>query len=159
MTVLCSICKAGVSLVRYVDASPDLSAAALSRQAATVGMDLSAERIRTHRSHRQQELPSKIAKTTKDFAILVRDRAAEQFEKGGLALTDKELVPGINAGLKAQGIIDGREKIKARQGNAELAYAILAMLSGAPQTPLELDDGLTIEGTAIEVEDDDDPPE
>lgn len=156
MTVRCSICKAGVSLVRYVDASPDLSAAALSRQAANVGMDLSAERIITHRNHRKQEEPSKIAKTGKDFAILVRDKASEQFEAGQLDLRDKDSVPGVTAGLKAQGIIDSREKIKARQGNAELAFAIIAMLTGgAPQPPLELDDGLTIEGTATEVEDDD----
>lgn len=158
MTVRCSICKAGLSVVRFVDASPELSAAALHRQAATVGMNLSPERIGTHRRHRQEELPAKVAKTKRDFAILVRDKASDQFEAGHLDLTDKDTVPGITAGLKAQGIIDAREKQKAKQGNAELAFAIIAMLSGVSQPPLALDDGLTIEGTATEVEDDGDDP-
>lgn len=151
-TPLCSICKAGVSLVRYVDASPDLTAAALSRQAALVGMGLSAERILTHRKHRKAEEPASIAKNKRDFAIVVRDRALSMMDSEELALDNKDLVPGINAGLKAQSIIDSREKQKAKHGSAELAFAIIQMLSGrSPDVP-QLEDGNTIEGEFEEVD-------
>lgn len=163
MTVLCSICKAGVSIARYVDASPDLSAAALSRQAAAVGMDLSAERILTHRKHRAEEEPARIAKTGKDFAALMRDRIADAVEQikpkekedgtvGLDPILHKDFQPAIQSGLKAQAIIDNREKAAAKKGNAELAFAIIAMLSGRGTPVAELEDGMTVEGEAVEVD-------
>lgn len=151
----CSICAKGVSLARYVDASPDLTAAALSRQAETVGMNISAARILTHRGHRKAEEPSRIAKTVKDFAVLVRDKAVEQFEADDLTLTDKDTVPGITAGLRAQGILDARARTQQKSGMAEIGRALLDLLSGRVSQPLALDDGLTIDGEAEEIEDDD----
>jgi hypothetical protein len=163
-TVRCSICKAGISVARYVDASADLSAAALSRQAAAVGMDLSTDRIATHRKHRAEEEPARIAKNGKDFAVLMRDRIAdaveqlkpEEREDGSQGLDPilmKDLQPAINSGLKAQAILDSREKAAAKKGNAELAFAIIAMLTGHGGPVPALEDGMTIEGTAVEVDD------
>jgi hypothetical protein len=68
-------------------------------------------------------------------------------------LLNKEYAPSINLGLKARGILDAREKAKAKTGTAELAFAIIRMLGG--QAPVaQLDDGRTIEGDFEEVDDD-----
>jgi hypothetical protein len=154
----CSIC-ATPGVRRYVDGVPEMTAAAVSREAAAIGMDLSADRILTHRKHLALEPPERGARERKtDFAARVRDRAAELFDTEKLDLTDKDHAPGINAGLKAQAILDAREKAKAKQGSAELAFAIIAMLTGNAATPmptgplrLELEDGDTIEGEAVEL--------
>lgn len=149
----CSTC-ALPAVRRFVDASPDMTAAALSRQAAEVGMDISTERILNHRKHLAAEPPVRPKYERKvDFAIKVRDRAADMFDNEQLDLSNKDHVPGISAGLKAQSLLDGREKAKARQGTAELAFAIIAMLTGAQPAALEIEDGLTIEGDAVEVDD------
>lgn len=161
-TIRCSVCSAGISIARYVDASADLTAAALSRQAATVGMDLSADRILTHRAHRKAEEPAGVAKTKRDFAALMRDRIADAVEKIEPVVAEdgteydpilhKDLQPAIASGLKAQAIIDKREQVKGGKGNAELAFAIIAMLTGGTPPPVAaLDDGNTIEGTAVDV--------
>jgi hypothetical protein len=68
-------------------------------------------------------------------------------------LLNKDYAPSINLGLKARGILDAREKAKSKTGTAELAFAIIAMLSGQQPT-LVIDDGRTIEGDFEEVEED-----
>jgi hypothetical protein len=118
-------------------------------------MSLSPERILTHRKHRKDEEPSRIAKTKKDFALLVRDKAVEQFEAGHLDLTDKDTVPGIKAGLGAQSIIN-KEAAAQKNVSIEIGKALLQLISGAvamDDDPLLIDDGLTIEGEAVEVDD------
>lgn len=146
----CSVCAKGVALVRFVDAAPELTAAALSRQAEAVGMDLSPARILTHRAHRQEEEPSRIAKTKKDFAALVEQRAIEQFERGELDLSDKETVPGIGMGLRAAKQIEDRSN-KGKSGGADLAFALIAFLRGEAPIP-QLEDGMTIDGEATELD-------
>jgi hypothetical protein len=138
------VCKTP-ALAKFVDASPDLSMAALSRQAGTLGMDLSPERIGTHREHRAAETPvgAGVAKQQRDFAALVREKALQQLESGELDLTDKDAVPGINAGLKAQALIDKREQGQKKQTQAEALVALLAALRGeghmlpSPVAPLD----------------------
>jgi hypothetical protein len=150
----CSICSKP-ALAKFVDASPDLTAAALSRQAEQMGMELSADRILNHRKHRSAEAYLAPAKRKSDFAVLVREKAVEQFEAGELDLREKDHVAGINAGLKAQAIIDKRELLNKRNTQADALLALLGALRGDPyEAPLQLDDGLTIEGEAVEVETD-----
>lgn len=129
--VRCSICKTP-ALAKFVDASPDLTMAALSRQAETLGMDLTADRISTHRTHREAEVPigQGVAKRKSDFAALVRERAYEQFENGELDLTLKDHAAGINAGLKAQGILDKREQQQKKHTQADMLVALLGALRG-----------------------------
>lgn len=146
----CSVC-AKSALAKFVDGSPDLSAAALSRQAEQIGMDLSADRILNHRAHRAPLEDLKPAKTKRDFAILVRDKAAEQFELGALSLTDKEMVPGISAGLKAQAVIDKREQVAKKQSGEDVLLALLdALRGGRRPEPVLLEDPTIIEGTFTE---------
>ena len=151
----CSICKT-VGLAKWVDASAELTASGLSlASAALFAEPVSAERIRTHRKHRAAEMPTKQSGERKtDFAVRVRDRAVEQFDLGQLDLRNKDAVPGISAGLKAQSILDTREKTKSKTQTAELAFAILAMLTGHAPPQLALDDGNVIEGEAYEIEPD-----
>lgn len=120
--------------------------AALSRQADSLGMDLSAQRIGTHREHRAAETPvgAGIAKQQKDFAVLVREKAIQQLENGEIDLSDKDTVAGINAGLKAQALIDKREQGQKKQTQAEALVALLAALRGeghaalpSPTAPLD----------------------
>jgi hypothetical protein len=143
----CKVCDNPL-LRKMVDPLLDeqMSYAGISRYAADAGIDLSADVIARHAKHYEPP-PEKPKGTPKrDFAILIRDKAYEEVENGGLTLDNKNLVPGINAGLKAQGIIDGREKVKSKQANAELAFAIIAMLGGGQPEPLQIEDGNTIDG-------------
>lgn len=152
--IRCSVCKTP-ALAKFVDASPDLTAAALSRQAETLGMDLTADRILTHRKHREEERPigEGIAKRKADFAALVREKAVEQFTNGELDLTDKAHAAGINAGLKAQKLIDDRDKREKKQTQAEALVALLSALRGEGHRPVALlDDPNVIDGEAIVVE-------
>lgn len=92
-----------------------------------------------------------IGMSNEDFATLVKEVAAEQFAAGQLDLRNKDHVPGINAGLKAQGILDARVKAKSKQQTAELAFAIIALVSGqAPVAALPAGD--VIEGESVEVD-------
>lgn len=128
-----------------------------------------AERARRYRARKRQreqeiayadhvlgikETPGVTAPAKADVARVLRDRYLEVIHN----LEDEELLnknyaPGLNVALKAQDIIDKRDKAKTKKGNAELAFAIIAMLGGSPP-PLQLDDGNTIEGEATEVDDD-----
>lgn len=84
----------------------------------------------------------------RDLAELVAAIAVEGVESGALDLSNKDHVPGITAGLKAQAILDSREKLKAKTGQTlELLAGLRAILSGefAPP-PRQLEDGLTVEG-------------
>lgn len=97
-------------------------------------------------------LPKNLSKS--DLATLMRDRiVAIVAEMPDDALLNKDFAPTLNLGLKAQAQLDSREKAKSKKGTAELAFAIIAMLNGAPP-PAQLEDGRTIEGTAVEVDED-----
>lgn len=157
----CSVCSAGIALVRWVDGAPEPSAAALSRQAQALGMDLSPERINTHRKHRKEEGVTAPAKTKRDAAIFIRDKMMEKLEaldaeptedgKDNLVILHKDFQPAVNSMLKAQSLLDSREKAQKGGGSAELAFAILRMLRGESPEPLALDDGMTIDGEAVDL--------
>lgn len=51
-------------------------------------------------------------------------------------LLDKSFAPMLSVGLKAEGLIDKREVAKQKQGTAELAFALIQMVSGVTAVPL-----------------------
>jgi len=129
-----------------------MTGAGISRSMADLGLTVTAETINRHKTHYAPAPERPKGTPKKDFAIIVRNKALEQFENEDLDLTNKDHAPGINAGLKAQALIDGREKQKSKQANAQLAFAIIQMLQGGVPDPLLLDDG-NIEGEFAEVTD------
>lgn len=154
MSPRCTVC-ANPILRKAVDGAlgEKMSGAGISRYLEQMGASVSVDIINRHKQHYAPDLERPKGTRKHDFAVLVRDRAAEQFEAGQLDLSDKGTVAGIGAGLKAQAILDKREAVKQKIGGAELARAIIEMLSGSgPQTPLALDDGMTIDGEAVEVD-------
>lgn len=89
----------------------------------------------------------------RDLAELVAAIAYDGVEDGTLDLTNKDHVPGITAGLRAQVILDSREKLKAKTGQTlELLSGLRAILSGDIAPPRQLEDGNTFEGEAVEVD-------
>lgn len=153
-TVRCTICK-NAFLRATVDRLLDegMSFAGIARYAGEAGVALDSGIISRHAKHYKPPLPEKPKGTPKrDFAIVIRDKAIEQFDEGGLDLRNKNTVPGITAGLKAQAILDARDKQKTKQQSAELAFAILQMLGGGQPAPLQIEDGLTIDGDYEEVD-------
>ena len=123
-------------------------------------MDLTADRILTHRKHREEERPvgAGVAKTKADIAALVSERVAQRlidadeeeldgilFSKGGQGM--------INTGLKAQKLIIDRESKDKRHTQAEALVALMAALRGEGHGPVALlDDPNVIEGQAVEVD-------
>jgi hypothetical protein len=86
-----------------------------------------------------------------DVAKLLRDRYHDIINQmSDEDLLVKDFAPGLNVALKAQAQLDKREAQKSKGENAELAFAIIAMLGG--QAPLQLNDGNTVEGEAVEIE-------
>ncbi|MSP56412.1 MAG: hypothetical protein EXR69_12535 [Myxococcales bacterium] len=93
---------------------------------------------------------------TLDLATVLRNRYLEIVgQMSDEDLLNKDFASAVSLGLKAQGQIDAREKAKAKQGTAEQAFAIIAMLRG-DLPPKMLDDGLTVEGAFEEIATDDD---
>lgn len=95
--------------------------------------------------------------TARDLAVMVRDKVADVVQDmpgEGLVLMGKELAPALNAGLKAQGMLDKREQVNKKLGIAAGALSLQMWLAGLHDVapPAELDDGNTIDGDAVEVE-------
>lgn len=135
-----------------------MTAAGISRMLDGIGATLSAEVINRHRKHwaDDQPLAPKGARQT-DIAVMVRDRVAARLEDADAddfeeILFSKGGQGAIATGLKAQKLIEDREKEKAKTGrNVELLAALFQIVGIGPQ-PLALDDGNTIEGEAVEVD-------
>jgi hypothetical protein len=88
----------------------------------------------------------------KDLAALVRDRVHSMVQDMPDArLWDKDLMPTLNTGLKAEAIIDKRKALAAKTGvDAMQLYAgLMQMLHGTP-VPKQLEDGNTVEGVYVE---------
>ena len=114
------------------------------------GFSITAPTIGRHDKHRGATALPEVVKRKRDFAIMVRDKAADLLEDDKLDLTNKDTVPGINAGLKAQAALDKREANRPKQGLADVLLALLGALKGEP--PKQLTEGEVIEGSAVEVE-------
>lgn len=150
----CKICNNGflrATVDRLLDEK--MTHVGIQRYASDAGIDITSDIISRHSKHYQPP-PEKVAgRSNRDFAIIIRDKALDQVDRGTLKLEDKSTVPGINAGLRAQAILDQREVRKTQQQSAELAYAIIRMLGGGGEPPAQLGDGRTIEGEYEDVTD------
>jgi hypothetical protein len=152
----CTICKnpfLRATIDRLLDEK--MTYTGIERYAGDAGVVISADVVSRHSKHYAPPPTRAPGANKRDFAIVIRDKAMELIENDGLDLRDKDTVPGINAGLKAQSILDGREKQKSKQQSAELAFAIIQMLGGGGPPPIALQDGMTIEGSFEEVEETD----
>lgn len=142
----CTICSnAGLRKVIDGNLNEGMTGVGVSRAMDGIGVSVTPEVVNRHKQHYKPEQEREKGTRKRDFAIMVRDTYADLMEEGKLDPLNKEHAPGISAGLKAQSLLDGREKQKSKQANAELAFAIIQMLQGGAQ-PLLLDDGNTIEG-------------
>lgn len=117
-----------------------------SRALAQDKLEITADVINRHKTHYKPPEARTPGTSKRDFAILVRDKAYDQFEAGQLSLVVKDTVPGVTAGLKAQAILDRRDEKKSKAGLADLAWALLGLLKSETAPPLRLEDGNTIEG-------------
>lgn len=130
-----------------------MTAEGLHRMLDAVGMQVSSDIIRTHRKHYADDRPlAPKGARKRDVAVMVQERVADMLETEELDLRNKDHVAGIGAGLKAQGLLDSRERAKAKTGQTlELLAGIRALLTG-DLPPKQIEDGLTIEGEAVEVD-------
>jgi hypothetical protein len=151
MSLGCKICD-DKAVCRVVDEELErgLTYTAIARMMTLRGFKVTAVTIGRHNRHRTPTVLPEIARKKRDFAIMVRERAADMLEAGQLDLADKDKVPGINAGLKAQAIIDKKEVQRQKQSAADVLIALLGALRGEP--PLQLESGDVIDGTAVEIE-------
>ena len=113
-------------------------------------MSLTPDVINRHKLHYEPPIERVAGTRKRDFALLVRDKAIDQFEKGDLDLTDKDSVPGINAGIKAQSVLDRREVQKAKQQTGDAVLSLIAWLEGGV-IPRQLESGDVVDGEAVEV--------
>ena len=103
----------------------------------------------------QPRVPLPKGTTKQDVAEIVAAMGRDGLLTGVLSLTDKDHVPGINAALKAQTIIDTRAREKAKTGQTlELVAGLRAIMLGQVPMPA-LDDGKTIDGAFEELDADD----
>lgn len=161
-TLRCTICSNKVAR-GAIDPRLDegMTAAGISRMLAGIGATVSQEVISRHRKHYQDGRPlvPKGARKT-DLAILVRDRVLERVdsdnpEEVDAILFSKEGQGAINSGLKAQAILDNREKQKAKTGQTlELLAGLRAILTGTMVPVAQIEDGNTVEGTFEEIDPD-----
>ena len=152
-TLRCSICANPLAKRTTNDQLREgMSAAAISRMFEGIGAAITPDTINRHKRHWDDDEPIAPKGTRKtDLALLVRDKAIQQFEDGELDLRNKDSVPGITAGLKAQNILENREKTAAKNAFAELGRGLLTMFLGEVPLPRQLEDGNTVEGEAVDV--------
>lgn len=160
MAVRCLVCNTP-ALRDYVNGglNKGLSNAGIAAGLVAAGGKLDPDVVGRHKAaHWTRPVDPEAPKPTyRDLNIMVRDKVAEAIEDipgEGLLLMGKELVPAINAGLKAQAALDKREVAHKKLGIAAGALSLqvwLAGLSSAPPPP-ELEDGNTVDGEAVEVE-------
>lgn len=148
----CGVCKDDhVKLVVNEDLDKGLSAKFISETMTVRGFPLSIDIILRHKTHRPTKLVEEGVKAKKrDIAILVQERAADRIE----AMDPEYLFDGENDtllkhGLAAQKALDARERQK---GSAVTALLEFARLFGPRPVSALLDDGMTIEGTAHDID-------
>lgn len=163
MTVRCLVCN-NEALRGYVDdgLNRGLSAAGISASIAAVGGKLDPSVILRHKgAHWTKPVDPDAPKPTgRDLAILMRDKVAEAvvgMDPEALLYQGKDLAPMVGRGLQAQAILDKRDATNKKLGIAAGALSLQAWLAGlvSAQQPLDLiEDGRTIEGTAVVLHDD-----
>lgn len=142
----CSICKNKVRKA-VIDAAldKDVSLAVIQRDMAESGWSIGYLPLRRHRDHYVSSAGlSKLR--GKDLAIVIRDRTLEAIEDGRLDIADSDTWKNVAPGLKAQDILDKRER---QTDMTKIMLAFARMIGGGESPPPEvaqIEDGLTIEG-------------
>lgn len=158
--VRCLICQ-NPPLRGFVDdaLNKGFSNAGISASVEQMGGTLNADVVARHKaSHWVRPVdPDAPKHTTRDLAIIMRDKVAdavEPLDPQTLLLMGKDLAPMVGKGLQAQAILDKRDATNKKLGIAAGALSLQAWLAGLRDvpTPPELDDGLTIEGKAVELD-------
>lgn len=159
MAVRCRVC--GVPALRdYVDSglNKGLSARGIAAGIDAMGGTMDPDVISRHKkAHWTMPVREGAPKpTNRDLAIMVREKVADALEDmpgEGLLLMGKELAPAVNAGLKAQAMLDKRDSVNKKLGIAAGALSLQMWLAGLHDAtpPPELDDGNTVEGEAVEL--------
>ncbi len=170
MSVRCTICDNPVR-AQIVNPLLDqkMTSVGIERYAAEAGIKITADVINRHKKHYKAEYVRPPGTSKRDAAIIIKNRVLDALERvedrpgqwigegedrtwvPGSSILDKDLQPALRTALDAQKTEDAREKAKQGKGTAELAFAIIAMLEGRPPM-LALDDGMTIDGEAVEVD-------
>jgi hypothetical protein len=115
------------------------------------GFSITAATVLSHKKH-ALAVPPGIAKKKRDFALMVRDRASELLDNGGLDLTVKDHGPGISAGLKAQAELNKQaNKSDDRRTSVAIAMILSGAATGVPPAHLLVGDGNTFEGSYEEL--------
>lgn len=130
MAVRCLVCKAP-ALLDYVNGglNKGLSARAIAAGIEAVGGSLDPDVISRHKAKHWVKPVREGAPTptSRDLAIMVRDKVADAVEDmpgEGILLMGKELAPALNAGLKAQAMLDKKEATNKKLGIAAGALAL-----------------------------------
>lgn len=148
-TYSCGICK-DKAACRAVDEELAKGATGefVARLMTLRGWPTTAPTVNGHRKHAVGAADGVIAaKTQRDLARVVRDKALELFDNGDLALTDREHVPGITAGLKAQAELNKQaNKSDDRKTGIAIAMILSGATSGGPPEHLLIGDGNVIDG-------------
>ena len=159
MAARCRVCG-NPALRDYVDSALNKG---LSNRAIAAGIDamggtLDPDVVGRHKkAHWTMPVRAEAPTPTKrDLAIMVQEKVADAIEDmpgEGILLMGKELAPAINAGLKAQAMIDKREAVNKKLGIAAGALSLQMWLAGLSDTkpPAELDDPNIVEGEAVEL--------
>lgn len=161
-TVRCLICK-NPSLLLYVNGLLDkgITNAGIAAGVVDMGGKLDPDVIGRHKNgHWVKPERAEGPKATKgDLAVLVRDKVYDMVDEltpEALMVLGKDFSPVIGQGIKAQTLIDKREQLDKKLGIQAGAIALQAWIAGLGHSPPppELDDGNTIEGESVELEDD-----
>lgn len=158
--VRCLICK-NQPLRLFVDESLNkgLTNSGIAASIADLGGKLDPDVVGRHKANHwvKPERTEGPRPTSRDLAIMVRDKTADLIEDmtpDALLVFGRDLSPVIGKGLQAQAILDKREVNERKHGIAAGALALQAFLAGlgTGTPPPELEDGLVIEGEAVEVD-------
>lgn len=161
MAVRCLIC-ANEALRGYVNdgLNRGLSNAGIAASIDAMGGKLDPDVIGRHKARHWTKpvAPDAPKPTQRDLAIIMRDKVAEaveDMEPEALLYMGKDLAPMVGKGLQAQAILDKREQVNRKLGIAAGALSLQAWLAGLRQEPPPedlIEDGMTIEGEAVEIE-------
>ena len=124
----------------------------ISRVMTARGFPVSANVASSHASHRYLYAAPEATKVEqRDIAKLIQQKTGDAIAEMSVPdLLDKDNQAAIANALKAQVIIDKRAAAQKKIGTGEALLSILAALSAGVPLP-QLEDGLVIDSTAVEV--------
>ena len=157
----CSVC-ANPGLRKVIDGNLEdgVTGTGVSRSLASLGLNVSADIVNSHRQHYKPEPERAKGERKRDFAVYMRDRVTTAFENvlpetlddgtlGPDPILHNKFAPAINVGLKAQAILDKREQTQKRHTQSEALVALLSALRGEGRPIALIDDPMVIDGTAV----------